>query len=207
MKKTEIKIRATFIEPVLGTLSGNPELTGEFIISKTKDADKQTEEKEMMEGMEALEKATTYFPRDEKGRRFLWDYQIKGFIKEAIGILVEVGDCELSKWGFKRAVDNGVFVSPRRVMLSSKDDPFMTERPLRADTMQGERIALARSESMREGTSFEVTLTILESSNAKSKTKCLNRELLIAALDYGKMKGIGQWRNSGAGRFEYEIIA
>lgn len=25
-------------------------------------------------------------------------------------------------------------------------------------------------------------------------------------LDYGKLRGLGQWRNSGKGRFTYEIL-
>lgn len=26
-------------------------------------------------------------------------------------------------------------------------------------------------------------------------------------LDYGKLRGIGQWRNSGKGRFTYQILS
>lgn len=25
-------------------------------------------------------------------------------------------------------------------------------------------------------------------------------------LDYGKLRGLGQWRNSGKGRFTYELL-
>jgi hypothetical protein len=31
-------------------------------------------------------------------------------------------------------------------------------------------------------------------------------DLVIECLDYGKRRGIGQWRNSGKGRFTYEVL-
>jgi hypothetical protein len=67
-------------------------------------------------------------------------------------------------------------------------------RPLRADTMRGERVALAHSETCPVGTicEFEVVclLPALE-------------PLVVLCLDYGKLSGLGQWRNSGKGRFNW----
>ena len=71
------------------------------------------------------------------------------------------------------------------------------QRPLRASTPQGERISLASSESIPEGSEIEFTV------------KCFideDTELVKEWLDYGIFKGISQWRNSGKGRFTYEII-
>ena len=31
-------------------------------------------------------------------------------------------------------------------------------------------------------------------------------DLALECLDYGKLRGIGQWRNSGKGRYTYELI-
>ena len=31
------------------------------------------------------------------------------------------------------------------------------------------------------------------------------KKAVLEWLDYGKLRGLGQWRNSGKGRFEYEV--
>jgi hypothetical protein len=50
----EIKVRATFLEPMLGTASANPELHAEFIASKAPDAMSREEEVAAL-GVEAVE--------------------------------------------------------------------------------------------------------------------------------------------------------
>ena len=71
------------------------------------------------------------------------------------------------------------------------------QRPLRGQTPQGERIALASSESIPAGATMEFTITCMLD----------NQEAAIREwLDYGKWRGIGQWRNSGKGRFTWEEI-
>lgn len=198
-----MKVKITLSEEMLGTACANPDVHKEFIASKSKDADKMEEELRSLPVQEQIEKALTVFPRDGDGNAILYDYQIKGFIKEAVGVLVELADKEtrvgktkLSKFTFKRVVDNYIFVYPRAVSLG-RAGPICT-RPLRADTMKGERVSLASSETIPAGTSFVCDIRTL--------TPALN-ELVSQALDYGQMKGLGQWRNSGKGRFSWEEIA
>jgi len=126
----------------------------------------------------------------------------KGFFKDAVGLLLELADKEvrigktkLSKYTFKRVIDNYVFVTPRKIRLAPCG--AVCTRPLRAETMQGERVALASSETVPAGTTFEFEVTTLAPAL---------EDMLKAALDYGALKGIGQWRNSGKGRFSYEIL-
>lgn len=69
------------------------------------------------------------------------------------------------------------------------------QRPLRAQTPQGERIALAMSETVPKGCYIDVKITLLKDDLQAMVEQC---------LDYGKLRGIGQWRNSGKGRFEWE---
>ena len=109
------------------------------------------------------------------------------------------GGVKLSKWTFKRFVDNYIFVNPREIpLIIPKGGEIGTcSRPLRAATQQGERIALSYSETVPIGTSMEFEVT------------CLNPKLeplVVKALDYGKHKGIGQWRNSGKGRFDWKEL-
>jgi hypothetical protein len=55
---------------------------------------------------------------------------------------------------------------------------------------------LARSDSAPAGTSIEFNLLILGG---------VSHKLLIEWLEYGKLRGLGQWRNAGWGRFSYEL--
>ena len=59
---------------------------------------------------------------------------------------------------------------------------------------QGERVALAHSETVPAGTrmEFEVLYMDIEALDG-----------IIEWLDYGVEHGLGQWRNSGHGRFVY----
>jgi hypothetical protein len=209
-----IKVSLTTIEPMLGSSSANPDLHKEFIAAKAPDADKAEEELRALPVELQLEKAMTVFPRDDKGL-FLWDYQVKGFHKEAIGIACETGNTlagPLTKWTHKRAVDSLIFIEPRRIYMRLKGGPWLVEtpdkltRPLRADTMQGSRVALATSEQVPAGITLEFTINWLECDNAKSKLK-ITEDLIRWALNYGKLKGLGQWRSGGFGRFEWEDAA
>lgn len=198
-----MKVRITLTEEMLGTASANPEIHEEFIAKKSADKEKAKEELAALHAEELLEKSMTVFPRDDDGTPMLFDYQFKGFVKEAVGALLELSDKEfkvgktkLTKFTHKRVVDNYVFVFPRKIRLASVG-PVCT-RPLRAETMRGERVALASSETVPAGTSFEIEIRTLAATLD---------ELMVKCLDYGALKGIGQWRNSGKGRFSWEDIS
>jgi len=199
-----MKVRITLIEEMLGTACNNPKVYEEHIAKNSGDAKKIEEELAALPATELQKKAVTVFSR-ENGKPFIWDYQVKGFIKEAFGILTElsskeikVGRTKLTKYTFKRLVDNYVFVSPRKI-LPTRDvemGPICT-RSLRADHQGIEMVSLASSETLPAGTTFECEVGSMAPS--------LN-DLLCEAMDYGKLKGLGCWRNSGKGRFEWEVI-
>lgn len=198
-----MKIKITLTEDMLGTASANPDIHKEYIASKSADAKKSEEELKALHADALMEKSTTVFPRDADGTPILWDYQFKGFIKEAVGVLVDllvketrIGKTKLTKFTYKRIVDNFIFVSPRKLRLSEKVGSLCT-RPLRADTMQGERVALASSETVPAGATFICEIRTLNPQLDDLVRKC---------LDYGALKGIGQWRNSGKGRFTWEEV-
>jgi hypothetical protein len=198
-----MKIKITLTEDMLGTASANPDIHKEYLASKSADAEKSEEELKALHADALMEKSTTVFPRDADGTPILWDYQFKGFIKEAVGVLVDlldketrIGKTKLTKFTHKRIVDNFIFVSPRKLRLSEKVGTLCT-RPLRADTMQGERVALASSETVPAGATFICEIRTLNPQLDDLVRKC---------LDYGALKGIGQWRNSGKGRFTWEEV-
>jgi hypothetical protein len=197
----KMAVTLTLTQELLGTASANPKLYGDFIQSKRpEDAATDDETATLPPVEEEIAKNTTVFHRDTDGRPFLYDYTIKGFFKDACAMLRRSDDdAPLSKKlkAFKKEIDGLIFVEPRQIVLELPDDGDkmgICERPLRAQTALGERIALARSETVPVAT--KLTFTILALKNLEGEI----REWLA----YGVFRGLGQWRNSGKGRFTYE---
>lgn len=189
----ELKVELEFIEPLLGTASANPDIMREFIASKGENADEEVAALPDVEG--ELAKATTVFARNAEGIPCLWDYQIKGFFKDACGCLKRVGDTESAKLkAFKKEIDGLIFVTPRMIPLIIPVGMALADcqRPLRANTAQGERVSLARSEEAPAGTKTSFVVTLLKPSL---------EGVVQEWLTYGRLRGLGQWRNSGKGRF------
>lgn len=194
----ELKIKVRLLDELLGTASGNPDLYAEYIASKAPDADRMEQEVEDFDADAMLDKAMTGFPRNENGQPFLYDYQIRGFFKEAAGFMKKVTGSESSGLkAYKKQIDGLIFVSPRKIPLEFKGFPSTCQRPLRAQTPQGERVALAISETAPEGTELEFTVQLLD-----AKDEARVREW----LDYGEVHGLGQWRNAGKGRFLWQEL-
>lgn len=198
METYEIKCKLTFTEEILGTASNNPEIHSEFIASKAPDAMSTKEEIAAIGADEYVEKSMTVFPRNSDGQPILFDYQIKGFFKDACGVLRKVTGSKASKIkAYKKEIDGLLFIYPRMIPLNLSGEMAECQRPLRAQTAQGERIALSHSEAAPAGTSIEFQI------------KCLTKDMYDLALEslaYGEMRGIGQWRNSGKGRFIWELV-
>ena len=191
-----MKVKVTLLEEMLGTASANPEIHDEFIASNAPDAPSREEEIAAL-GVEAVqEKGKTVFPRNAEGRPIMWDYQIKGFFKDAAGMLRKVpGTKSAGCKAYKKQIDGLIFVEPRMIPLEFVGEVGDCQRPLRAQTMQGERVALASSETVPAGTTMEFTVSCLVASDMA---------MVEEWLDYGRMRGLGQWRNSGKGRMSWE---
>lgn len=191
----EMKVRLTFIEEILGTASNDKELHAEYIASKAPDAISKKEEIEAIGVEGVIKKGKTVFPKDENGNLFIYDYQIKGFFKNAAKAFNYVKKLA----AYKTKIDNLIFVNERKILLQIPEGKEMgnCQRPLRAQTPQGERVALANSDSCPEGTVIEFTVMSMVDDLMD------NVEMW---LDYGKLNGIGQWHNSGKGRFVWEKL-
>ena len=199
-----LTVKLTFMEGILGTSPNDEDIYKNFIIDKAKangaeiTMDTENAEVAALPLDEQIEKGMTVFPRTEDGKPFLYDYQIKGFLKDTCGMLKRVPDTESSKVkAFKKEIDGLIFVSPRQIVFENVDMDIC-QRPLRAQTMQGERVALAMSEEIKAGATIVVTFSYYLDSQEK---------LIREWLDYGQLRGIGQWRNSGKGRFTWEEVA
>lgn len=194
----EMRVRLTLLEEILGTASNNPEIHRDFIAGKAPDAKSREEEIEAI-GVDAeIEKGMTVFPRNAEGQPIMWDYQIKGFMKDACGMLRKVTDSKSSKIkAYKKEIDGLIFVQEREIPFQFDGKIGNCQRPLRAQTAQGERVSLANSETIPAGTTLEFTIECLVDSDIDAVKEW---------LDYGKLRGLGQWRNSGKGKFRWEKI-
>lgn len=194
-----MKIRITFTEPLLGTLPGNPEIAKEFILSRNNKPKIEDDEVDALPADEAIQNSSTVFPRDPETKQpFLWDYQIKGFLKDACSMLKRVKTTKSSKvTAYKKVIDGLIFPTPRKIYINVVGEITWCQRPLRGQTAQGERISLANSESIPAGSFIETDIVCLDEALEK---------LVIEWLNYGAVRGIGQWRNSGMGRFSWLTI-
>ena len=195
-----IYARLTFTDEILGTASADRELHSTYIASLAPDAMSREEEIAAIGAEEVEHNAMTVFPRDEEGNPIVWDYQIKGFFKDAASMLKKVSGTHSSKIkAFKKEIDGLVFPNPRAIKIHIPEGKAMgnCQRPLRASTPMGERIALANSETCPEGSYIEIEVTVLKDDLMPA---------VIEWLDYGKLRGLCQWRNSGKGRFVWEQL-
>lgn len=195
MKK--MKIRITLTESMLGTKSANEELFTNYIAAKRAEGAADDELAAEMR-LEQQDKSMTCFHRTEDGKPMLWNYQIKGFFKDACSSLSRVPKTKSSALkAYKKVIDGTIFIEERSIPLVMPEgsEVGIVERPLRAQTAQGERVALAKSESVPAGTYFDITLVIMNPDIEPT---------VVEWLDYGKFRGIGQWRNSGMGCFVWE---
>ena len=159
-----MKVKLTFTEPILGAASNDPNIHEEFIASKGPDAKSIDEEIEAIGVEGVIEKGKTVFPRDEDGRPILWDYQIKGFFKDSCGSLRKVPGSQSSKIkAYKKEIDGLIFPQPRKIVIHFDGEIGDCQRPLRGQTAQGERVALANSEEIPSGAWIEFEIIMLTS--------------------------------------------
>lgn len=192
----EMTVTLTLIDEALGMMPANPEVHETYIASKAPDAKTIEEEVAAVGAAEVVEKTMTIFPRLEDGKTpFFWDYQIRGFFKDAMGMLRRVSDSECAKLkNYKKLVDGLIFIKERKIPINVNGEMGDCQRPLRAETMQGPRVALAHSETVPEGSTCTFTILLMDDTLEKAVREC---------LDYGELRGLAQWRNSGKGRFAW----
>ena len=188
------KLRVNFITGPLGT-QPQKDVATEYITSKALDPVTGKLPADELETLpDAMEKGTTAFHKLD-GKPIYYDYMVKGFLKEAGGVFNGLRNVR----ALKSKVDNLVFVVPRQIPLHCEGEIIFLERPLRAQTAQGPRTSLARSEKLPDKSWFKCELEVYDGP--------ISEDLLCDLLSYGERKGFGQWRNGGNGRFRFELEA
>jgi hypothetical protein len=189
LKMEKRKYRIVLTQDMLGTSPKDPEVYATYIESKRPQNDGNGEvEADFVEKIE--EKGWTGFLRDENGL-FIYDYMVRGFMKNAGNVLKDAVKVK----SLRSKIDNYLFVQPRRIYLGQEKPDGVVERPLRAMTMQGPRVTLARSDKVSAGKEIEFHICLIPN-------KEITWDLVDTLLVYGELCGLGQFRNGGYGRFE-----
>ena len=133
----------------------------------------------------------------------IYNYLIKGFFKDACSALRTADDTLSSDiTSHKKKIDGQIFIQPRFIPFIAPSPEMaalgLCERPLRADTPQGPRVALVRSETVPIGTMLEFDIQVLSESLLP---------LVAEWMAYGPLRGLGQWRNSGKGQFMATLLS
>lgn len=216
-------VELTLIEPMLGTVPKHLPTHGEYVQAKGAEgvefiesiqADLPPEiqadlgdrraawDAEMATAPDAGEegKGETGFHSLPDGTLAIYDYMIRGFFKESCGMLRRTkGTLSAKVTAHKKTVDGLVFVTPRLIALELLSDTAASslERPLRISGPTGERVALAKSDTVPAGTKLRFTLKIVGDA--------VPQELLEEWLEYGAFHGLGQWRNASWRSFTYTL--
>lgn len=215
VEKQVMKVRLNFEEEILGSVPMNKEMYQDWIAAKAESANvpagtKEEISKEVESVDDQVNKGTTGFLKDDIGVHIL-NYVIRGFFKENLGVLIDLGQSKISKYASKRVVDNTLWVSPRKIYYTREGknilvpDGFL-ERPMSVITMQGPRVCLARSEVIKPPCSLEFTAEVDVCTNEKSAFRYMDLDLVRACLDRGARQGFGQWRSGGKGLFTWEEV-
>lgn len=146
---------------------------------------------------------------------FIYDYQLKGMFKDSIGLIGRYKNNRASTLkAYKKVIDGGLFIYPRHVGIIMPEitiDEFGKEittydengnlrtkqRALRTSGPTGERNAIAKSEVIPAGSTFCFRIGMADPGM---------RDVIIEILDYGSIRGLGQWRNSGIGTFRWREL-
>lgn len=206
MRLEERKYVLRGFTPLLGSQPANPDVRTAYIASKAPSPAQVDEENEMLPDLDS-KGMTVFLRRNGDDALSMMDYHMVAFFKAACKALAADN-------GIKQAeskVGTYVFVEPRVIPILQNGAPVIEEdsvleRPLRAQTMQGPRVTLAASERIDDPWSIEITVKLI-ANDGTAKSKPITWEALEEALDYGALRGMGQWRNGGWGRFTWERVA
>ena len=167
--------------------------------------------KETVEDLDS--RGVTVFFRNESGRPTIGSHMIKGYLKAAgesiCGTKTKKAGTMLQSKAFTDSTINQHLSIVEEFIEFDKDidrevdgAPKYCVRPLRAETMQGPRVSIAKSEVVKAGATLKFTVVVMEGSP-------LTEEILSDLFSVGEYgEGLGQWRGSGGkGKFTYDMHA
>lgn len=206
MKIETRKYRLTGTEMMLGSNPSDPQVRRTYIESKRPPESPDENESVNTPTVDDEKGLTVFLRHPQTEGPMVYDYTIRGFFKDVINTLAS----QTGVLGAKSKVDKYLFVNPRHIPLMNttgqrvQTTDGIYERSLRAMTAQGPRVTLAGSEYVKDWM-LEIEVSLLENKET-AKGKPITWAVVEDALDYGRLSGLGQWRNGGFGRFTWKQI-
>jgi len=198
-----MKVRLTTISELLGTIPKNETVLKDFIHAKALKMDTKLKESDLNDETASpgdtltdLEKKSWTGFMEEDGKPFILDYVIKGYLKDKARIM---NNRNIKIKQLKSKVHNYVHILPRKIFIKGEYTELPLERPLRCETMQGPRTALAKSDQIKAG-------AVIEFKIESPIPSVIGPEEIEILLKFGKYEGLLQFRSGGYGKFEYEIL-
>lgn len=127
-----MKVRIKLLEEALGSSPSNEDLMGTYIASKAPTEDLTSEEIDNIKAQNAEDRITV-FPKQADGTPFIYDYQIKGMLKDSCKALAAAGKagypggkaCAGLK-AYKKAIDGLILCTPARFPTTSMASRWAT---------------------------------------------------------------------------------
>lgn len=204
---TTFKIEIKFTQPILGTSPADPEIYRNYLGGHEVDADTLEEEIEKIGTDEALDNRMTVFMKDENGVPLLKMHQIKGFLCSAAKALRRNTESKIAGvTSYVQKIKDGVYIfnddGDLYFPILFDGDIKVTQRPCRTENAHGDpQVFLNASEEIPAGATCQFNLQLLCSDDQ------LCAEDIFELLDYGKYRGLLQWRNGGYGSFKWRIVS
>ncbi len=221
-RTSKFGLHLTTTTTLFGSCPSDPSIYEQFLQDEIdSSSEKAQAERAALPEISKEQEKTTVFLRVD-GQPALFGHVIKGYLKSACGALWRVnGTLSVELRAYKKVIDQLIFPFPDIIPLNVSDaeiehlatylrkDFTVCVRPLRAQTAQGPRVALARSEVVPPGTELDFVLTIIGDvpplDRQTTKKVPISEELLHEWFAYGEFHGLGSWRNAGWGKFTYEM--
>lgn len=239
--KENLYIEIELLTDSLGMMPPTKKLLEDYIASKAPDAKSKEEEIAIYGEAETADKQTTIWPvarfkydketdrmvdvyMDRKAQPnpdelielpFLYNYQFRGLMKDACGLLSRAKNNESADMkAYKKVIDGNIFVFPRHIAFTVPDQFIddvgyeqtsrtpdgrlnINQRQLRISGPTGERTAISSSEFIPAGSKCKLRIGLTSKMWIPAVKEWLN---------YGQVRGIGQWRNSGSGLFRWREL-
>lgn len=197
-----LTVRCTFTQPLLATNANNSEIYSEFLAKNAPDAETLEQEIQRLGLAQVDEKGMTVFLRKPENPEIpqMKAYTWSGFFKAKARALAKIKGTKTAEMkAYIKEIDDRISISPTFIDLAIPQGGEIgtLQRPLKAATLQGDRVSLAKSETVPIGTQCEFTVCC--------ETK-EGMQIVLEALEFGAKRGTGQWRNAGYGTFTFDVL-
>lgn len=201
MAHNRYKVTLHFYEDLLGSVPDTQEVYESYVQAKVRSTNGNG--RAYADELQTLSVAKDKTDFHRLGNTpILYDYVIKGFMKESCAHLRQVGGWNYSTelTAYKTLINAAILIKPRRIPLQLAAGPtYDFARILRADTAQGPRTLPVCSVTAKPGTWLEFEMEVIGNK--------ITEALLTEWFDHAAWVGLGQWRSGGWGRFTYQLTS